>query len=73
MKRAAALLLSAALILSALPAAGASDTPSAWAGNAVTWLQGTGKLTDADFSGYDRTVTRADFARLGSSSTSSSP
>lgn len=36
MKRAAALLLSAALILSALPAAGAADTPSAWAENAVT-------------------------------------
>ena len=65
MKRAAALLLSAALILSALPAAGAADTPSAWAENAVTWLRGTGKLAEADFAGYDRTVTRADFARLG--------
>lgn len=59
-----ALALSAALAAGAVPAA-AADQPSAWAVNAVTWLQGTGKLTDADFTGYDRVVTRADFARLG--------
>lgn len=65
-KRILSLLLALTLTLSlALPAAAAQDTPSAWANNAVTWLRGTGKLTEADFAGYDRTVTRADFARLG--------
>ena len=64
-RRLSALLLSAVLLVSALPTVSAADTPSDWAVNAVTWLQGTGKLTQADFAGYDRTVTRADFARLG--------
>lgn len=64
-RRLSALLLSGALLTSALPTAVAADAPSDWAVNAVTWLQGTGKLTAADFTGYDRTVTRADFARLG--------
>lgn len=65
-RRLSALLLSAALLLTTLPAAAAAqDVPSAWANDAVTWLQGTGKLAGADFSGYDRTVTRSDFARLG--------
>lgn len=60
------LILSLTLVLSlAVPTLAAQDTPSAWANDAVTWLQGTGKLTAADFAGYDRTVTRADFARLG--------
>ena len=59
-------LLTLALLLSlSLPAAAVQDTPSAWANDAVTWLKGTGKLADADFAGYDRIVTRADFARLG--------
>lgn len=64
-RRISALLLCAALILSAFPAtaAGKAD-PSDWAVNAVTWLRGTGKLADADFTGYDRVVTRLDFARL---------
>ncbi len=65
-KRALSLFLSLTLVLSlAVPVMAAQDVPSAWANDAVTWLQGTGKLTDADFAGYDRTVTRADFARLG--------
>ena len=62
------LALFSALIMAfalALPATAAQDAPSAWASDAVTWLRGTGKLTEADFSGYDRTVTRSDFARLG--------
>ena len=65
-KRILSLLLTLTLALSlALPTAAAQDVPSAWASDAVTWLQGTKKLTQADFTGYDRTVTRADFARLG--------
>lgn len=65
-KRIPSLLLSLTLALSlALPAGAAQNTPSAWANDAVTWLQGTGKLTEADFAGYDRSVTRSDFARLG--------
>ena len=63
-RRLLALSLCAALLLPPSPARGA-EAPSDWAANAVTWLQGTGKLTEADFTGYDRTVTRADFARLG--------
>ncbi len=47
------------------PTLAAQSDPSDWATDAVSWLQGTGKLTGADFSGYDRTVTRQDFARLG--------
>lgn len=58
------LALSMLLALAAAPAS-AADTPSAWANNAVTWLKGTGKLDAADFTAYDRAVTRADFARLG--------
>lgn len=49
----------------ATPALAARDVASDWAMDAVAWLWGTGKLTQADFAGYDRTVTRADFARLG--------
>lgn len=49
----------------AIPALAARDVASDWAMDAVAWLWGTGKLTQADFAGYDRTVTRADFARLG--------
>lgn len=64
-KRVLSLLLSLTLSLSLAVPARATDTPSAWASDAVTWLKGTGKLTDADFTGYDRTVTRSDFARLG--------
>ena len=65
-KRVLPLILSLALVLSlAAPATAVQDTPSAWASDAVTWLKETGKLTAADFAGYDRTVTRADFARLG--------
>ena len=65
-KRVLSLLLALTLALSlAVPVMAAQDVPSAWANDAVTWLRGTGKLSDADFSGYDRTVTRADFARLG--------
>jgi len=65
-KRFLSLLLALGLTLGlAAPALAARDTPSAWAADAVTWLQGTGKLTNSDFAGYDRTVTRADFARLG--------
>lgn len=71
-RRVISLLLCAALSLSLAPATvaanapsdWAADAPSDWAVNAVTWLQGTGKLTDADFAGYDRVVTRLDFARL---------
>ena len=63
-RRLLALSLCAALLLPPSPARGA-EAPTDWAANAVTWLQGTGKLTEADFTGYDRTVTRADFARLG--------
>ena len=63
-RRLLALSLCAALLLPPSPARGA-EAPSDWAANAVTWLQGTGKLTEADVAGYDRTVTRADFARLG--------
>lgn len=59
-----ALLLCAALTLSSAPVTVAADLPSDWAVNAVTWLRSTGKLTDADFTGYDRVVTRLDFARL---------
>lgn len=65
-KRTFSLLLALALTLSlAVPTQAVQDTPSGWANDAVTWLKGTGKLSDADFSGYDRTVTRGDFARLG--------
>lgn len=63
-RRVISLLLCAAISLSLAPATVAADVPSDWAVNAVTWLQGTGKLTDADFAGYDRVVTRLDFARL---------
>ncbi len=65
-KRVLSLFLALSLTLSlGAPAMAAQDIPSDWAGNAVSWLKGTGKLSGADFSGYDRTVTRADFARLG--------
>lgn len=65
-KRVISLLLALALLLGLGITAQASDQPSAWAGDAVSWLRGTGKLTRADdFTGYDRVVTRADFARLG--------
>lgn len=63
-RRLFALLLCVALVLPMLPAASAADVPSDWAVNAVTWLRSTGKLTDSDFTGYDRVVTRLDFARL---------
>lgn len=54
------------MIVSALPAAAAYDQPSDWAANAVSWIRSTGKLTaPSDFADYGRTVTRADFARLG--------
>ena len=63
-RRLIVLFLCAALSLSLAPATVAADVPSDWAVNAVNWLRGTGKLTDADFTGYDRVVTRLDFARL---------
>ena len=63
-RRLIVLFLCAALALSFTPATAAADAPSDWAVNAVNWLRGTGKLTDADFTGYDRVVTRLDFARL---------
>lgn len=59
------LLVLAMTISLTAPALAARDVPSDWANDAVTWLKGTNMLTAADFSGYDRTVTRADFARLG--------
>lgn len=64
-KRLISLILALSMAASLALPASAADVPSDWAVNAVTWLQGTGKLTQADFAGYDRTVTRADFARLG--------
>lgn len=65
-KRIISLLLTLTLALSlSAPALAARDVPSDWANDAVTWLKSTNMLTAADFSGYDRTVTRADFARLG--------
>ncbi len=63
-RRLSALLLSAALAFSALPAAGAYDQPSEWSRDAVSWLQSTGQLSAEDFTDYGRTVTRSDFARL---------
>ena len=63
-RRLIVLFLCAALALSFTPATAAADAPSDWAVNAVNWLRGTGKLTDADFTGYDRVVTRLDFVRL---------
>lgn len=63
-RRIISLFLCAALSLSLAPATVAADTPSGWAVNAVTWLQGTGKLQGSDFTGYGRVVTRLDFARL---------
>lgn len=65
-KRLTALALLLTLLLGlCAPALAARDMPSDWATDAVAWLRGTGKLTAADFAGYDRTVTRGDFARLG--------
>ena len=64
-KRLISLLLALGIATSLTLPASAADAPSDWAVNAVTWLQSTGKLNQADFAGYDRTVTRADFARLG--------
>lgn len=65
-KRVFSLLLALVLTIGlAAPTLAARNAPSDWAADAVAWLQGTGKLTGADYSGYDRTVTRRDFARLG--------
>lgn len=64
-KRPIALLLALTMLLALAAPVSAADAPSAWATTAVTWLRETGKLEAADFTAYDRTVTRADFARLG--------
>ena len=47
-RRLLALSLCAALLLPPSPARGA-EAPKDWAANALTRLQGTGKLTNADF------------------------
>lgn len=62
------LLLSFALLLPLVPVlpADALDIPAdkAWATNAITWIHGTGLLTDDDFTDFGKQVTRASFARF---------
>ncbi|MCM1441007.1 MAG: FG-GAP-like repeat-containing protein [Roseburia sp.] len=64
-KRVISLLLALSMLLALATPGFAADVPSSWANNAVTWLKETGMLEAADFTDYGRTVTRADFARLG--------
>lgn len=64
-RRIISLFLILALILTPAVTVSAADAPSPWANNAVNWLRGTDMLEAADFTDYGRTLTRADFARLG--------